>query len=64
MLNNLDIEFCNDIRRYGKFKARYDKVANDCDNKYDDTQSILVYEYQETTYYIVMERGEFVDYLW
>ena len=61
MLSKKDIEFCNDIRRYGEFVARYDR------NKvvtygYDETDSIVVYEYESQLYYIVMDRGEFIDY--
>ncbi len=64
MLNKKDIEMCDNIRRYGKFKARYNRIVNGWSKEHDDTQSILVYEYQETTYYIVMSRGEYIDYLW
>ena len=63
MLNKLDTEFCNDIRRYGRFITRYDDNKNGT-KEYDDTRSILIYEYENNTYYLIMERGEYINYLW
>lgn len=72
MLGKKDIELCGVIRRYGKFIARYDRnvknkkfyIAGDeiINYDYDETDSILVYEYESQLYYLVMNRGEFIDY--
>lgn len=72
MLSKKDIELCGDIRRYGKFIARYDRNIRDkryltenneiITHNYDETDSIMVYEYENQLYYIVMNRGEFIDY--
>lgn len=63
MLNSLDIKYCNNIRMYGEFISRYDMNENGTKN-YDETRSILVYKYEGTIYYLIMEKGQFIDYLW
>lgn len=57
---------CNEIRRYGNRIARYDMEVpyESIDNGYDQSNSIIVYEYQHITYYIVMCRGQFINLLW
>ena len=55
-----NIDFCNDIRRYGKFIARYDMNENGT-KAYNDTKSILVYEYEDEIFYLVMESGNYLD---
>ena len=61
VLDRINIEFCNNIRMYGDFIARYDMNINGT-KEYDETKSILIYRYEEQTYYIVMERGEFIEF--
>lgn len=59
------IEFLNKVQREGNNKTRYDKLdfANTWATKhYDDTSSILIYEYEGNKVIIMMERGEYVDY--
>lgn len=73
MLNKVDIEFCKKVRFEGKFIKRYDLVETNMlvddgdsleikDRMLSSAESIMVYEYEEQIYYLVMENGKYLDY--
>lgn len=64
-LSKKDIEFLNRVEREGTNKRRFDELdfANTWATKhYNDTSSILIYDFEGQKVIIIKERGEFINY--
>lgn len=59
MLKKEDLDYLEDVRRYGTRLARYDKIEDD---KVDDTNTIFIYKYEGYTVYIIMQSGNYIRY--
>lgn len=59
MLKEKDLKYLEEVKKYGTKLLRYDLVEDD---KIDNTKSIIKYQYKDEDVYIVMEKGECIDY--
>lgn len=65
LLSSKDIEFLNRVEREGTNKRRFDELdfANTWATKhYDDTSSILIYDFEGQKVIIIKEHGNFVNF--
>ena len=59
MLKKEDLNYLDDVRKYGTRLARYDKIVDD---KIDDTNTIFIYEYEGYSVYIIMQCADYIRY--